>query len=136
MTQDEPMPIQMFSTVREELASAGLSGEALARSITRIEAEFFLILARTVRDVTLVTHKSKHADKMRQWRSSRKAKRDDEFKISTDLLALKPIDAALGHRPHNPLGQKSGHIARRHDVTRTIMGDPEPGRSALDRRKT
>jgi hypothetical protein len=129
----EAEPAYVVSTALEVLLQAGVSGLALVQAIRRIEATKERSLVRVICESTIARQKSEHANEMRSWR---KKKRETTFQISSDSAALKPIAASLGPRPHNPLGQKSGHIARRPDVTRTIMGDPEPGRSALDRRKT
>jgi hypothetical protein len=134
MTTDEPIAKPVLATAVRELIATGLTGDELVLAIARIEMACFAWFTRVTSEITKGDHKTKHADYMRQWRAS-KAASDSRLQLSPDLLAMKPIEASLAPRAHNPLGQKSGHIARRPDVTRTIMGDPEPGRSALDRRK-
>jgi DNA-binding SARP family transcriptional activator len=127
----ETAETKLIALVMRELMDAGLKGDALFEAIGRIEIGY----TRVLRYVTGAGDSSKAIERMRRYRARKQEQMTVTAADVTRELMSSKLSASLGPRPHNPLGQKSGHIARRPDVTRTVMGDPEPGRSALDKRK-
>jgi hypothetical protein len=132
MMADQETPPKLMASTLAELIAAGVTGEDLIAAVARLEVERDRVVAEVARHLTLEFDRTRSAEYSKQYRD--RIKRDRQ--MTAEKFADSPIGSvASGPRPHNPLGQKSGHIARKVNVTGPVMGDPEPGRSALDRRK-
>jgi hypothetical protein len=129
MTLDDAQP-KLLASALAELMAAGLTGDELIAAVARLEADRDRVVIGVVRHVTLELERTKDADRAKKYRDRIKHDRH----VTAQKFADSPIaSVASGPRPHNPLGHKSKHL-RRTEVTASVMGDPEPGRSALSRR--